>query len=368
MNRAKLVLLVFIAIFSLAILNSCGRTDSKSPSEIDASSGKGKSQGTVVVDTAKAVEKLVTAGEGGELSLQSDNDVKIKVIFPQESLANDAALVMAPISSTHLDGKDLLVKGFSLEEKGTGQSPAMKSPALIIFSVTGTVPDEASVIKYHDDGEGYDVIPSRIISKDGKSMVAASVSGFSKYGIKLIPDQDKNRSGIETEDFNWVIYIKDKFSFTTGPMQQSITVDLKAVNTSGYIFGKYSGSISALTTNDMEAYGGKFTAPMKSNDPNLSFSVDIPVVPLVEPQKDGDVVPLTKPGDGPDLIGYGQINMTTGGTATGTVGGFSVSEDITNNSSVPFEIYIIGPRVRMMVKMPQGGMYFDGYIRGEGKK
>lgn len=396
MKKIKFIGLAAAILVIALVMSSCGSSGNS------GSSGSSATGAKVEIDSAKAVEKTIPAAEGGQLSLDMTEGGKMKIIFPQEALAQDSSLVMAPVSSTPFDGKDLLVKGFSLEVKGTGQGPVLKSPALLVFSFKSAVPAEVSVIKYREDGSGYDVIPSKVLAKDGKSLVTASVSSFSEYGIKLLSSQekgqsgqemgqsgqDKSQSGQETKDFNWVIYVKDKYSFTTGPMKQSITVDLKAVNTSGDIAGMYNGTVSALTTNDGSFGRGTMTGPMNSKDPNLSFTVGVPALapltdgksaPATQSEDDGKLAPLEPSGDDdklapltddsqePDLSAYGNINMKTAGTVTGRIGAWGGSKGIKDSSSVPFEMNIFGPQVRMVVNMPQGTMYFDGYIRGEGK-
>ncbi len=361
MKKIKYFGLAAVILFMAMMVSSCKSSGNS------ISSGSTAAGAKVEIDSAKAVEKTIPAAEGGQLSLDTSEGGKMKVIFPEEALGQDSSLVMAPVSSTPFDGNGLLVKGFSLEEKATGKGPPMKSPAILIFSLRSAVAPEASIIKYREDGSGYDVIPSKVITNNGKSMVTASVSSFSKYGLKLLKDQEKDRSGKQPEDFNWVIYVKDKNSYTYGGMKRSITIDLKAVNTSGNITGQYKGTLSALATNDMEALGGTITAPIKSSDPNLSFTVDYPLASLVPPDDDGDLAPLTTENQDPDFYASGKITTTSQGTGTVSIGGASASKDISDSSSVPFEMYFFGPRVRMVMKSSPWTMYFDGYIRGEGK-
>lgn len=360
-KKIKIFGLAAAILVMVLMVSSCGSSGKS------GSSGSSATGAKVAIDSAKAVEKKIPAAEGGQLSLDTTEGGKMKIIFPQEALTNDTSLVMTPISSTPFDGKDLLVKGFALEEKGTGKGPEMKSPAMIIFNVKGTVPAEASVIKYHEDDGDYDVVPSRVTSQDGKSIVTATVSSFSKYGMKIISKNEKDNTGQKPEDFDWVIYVKDKYSYNSGQIKKSVTIDLKAVNTSGNIWGQYNGSLTALTTNDLTMPGGrKITAPATSKNPNLSFNVGFPLASLTPPDDDGQLASLTS-GEEPDFVAYGDLSAKTQMTGTVSIPQGSASKKISNGGSVPFEIYIYGPRVKLQLSTTEGLMYFDGFIRGEGK-
>ena len=96
---------------------------------------------------------------------------------------------------------------------------------------------------------------------------------------------------------------------------------------------------------------------------------DLPLAPLVE---DGDEdLPLAKlePAQEPDFAANGVLNMRGGGSGTVTAGGYSVSRGLeATQSTDSFYLVVVGPMVRLTVNVAgTPTMYFDGYIRGEGR-
>jgi hypothetical protein len=132
------------------------------------------------------------------------------------------------------------------------------------------------------------------------------------------------------------------------------------------MFGPYEGSATAKTTNSGTAGGGELKATATSKSSALQFDMGSTLTPLTAPGAGSGLAPLTK--GGPDFTGSGTISMGTTGKATMTGGGASVSGPIGNSSTVPISVYVTGPLVRLAVQFPQGTVYFDGYMRGEGKK
>lgn len=312
-------------------------------------------------------EVSLKAEEGGTLDLKYGDEARIKVIFPQGSLANDESLEITQLPES---GQDVLTSGFSLNIKGSTEGPAMKYPALIVFYVNKDVGKNVSIVRYNDD-RTFEVIPTRVSVKEGKTSLMAQVDHFSDYGARNItPDQtpDSGRQQ-KVSDFNWVIYVKDSANVDLGAMQRKITLDFKAVNTSGDIGGMYTGYAKAVTNNDMEAMGGKMDADFNIQDPNVTFELSpyIELAPLVPPEDDR-LAPL-EPETNPDMMGNGTLHMTGSGIATGRIGAYGGSRAVdATASSDPFTVAVTGPLVRLSVDITGvGTAYFDGYIRGEGK-
>lgn len=180
----------------------------------------------------------------------------------------------------------------------------------------------------------------------------------------------------KAEDFDWVIYVKDTQNFAIGPMNIAIAVDMKAVNTSGGIEGKYTGNATAKVENRMSASGGKVSADSVSTSKPFTFNLeaDIPLAPLVPPSEDDDIplAPLVPPRDEDNSwTGEGSITMVTGGfSGTVEAGGRKETASVKGSTStLPFTITISGTEVTMQIQIPEVGTgNFKGYIRGEGKK
>jgi hypothetical protein len=192
----------------------------------------------------------------------------------------------------------------------------------------------------------------------------------------------------EPEDFNWTVYVQDTSTINVGPMQMDISIDLKAVNTSGKIDGTYTGSATTKAVSHMEGGKGSINAPVEGTSTALSFNInpyvadedklaplapsepdDGKLAPLV-PSDDDKLAPLNDPNNQPEYEGTGSMTLQSGGYGTVTAHGASVTKGIRMNTSEnPLHLTITGTQVRLEVQIPEiGAVYFDGYIRGEGKK
>lgn len=191
----------------------------------------------------------------------------------------------------------------------------------------------------------------------------------------------------EPEDFNWTIYVKDSSTINVGEMQMDFDIDLTAVNTTGKMDGLYTGSATTKAVSHMEDGRGSINAPVEgsSNDVSLMVSAyvadedklaplapadpdDDKLAPLV-PSDNDKLAPLTDPNNQPEYEGSGSMTLQSGGTGTITSRGYSQSRGIGNTSVNQLHVTIMGTQVRLEVQIPEvGSVYFDGFIRGEGKK
>lgn len=196
----------------------------------------------------------------------------------------------------------------------------------------------------------------------------------------------------EPEDFNWTIVVKDSSTISIGPMKMDFTIDLNAVNTTGKIDGPYTGSATTKAVSHAENVAikkgtGSINAPVEGKSTSLSFNIspyvsdedklaplvpeepdDGKLAPLV-PNDDEKLAPLTDPKDQPEYEGEGTMVLQSSGTATGTVRGVSASKGIGNTSTNRLKFTIKGTQVRLEVTIPEiGPVYFNGFIRGEGRK
>jgi hypothetical protein len=317
------------------------------------------------LDTKNLVEKKIPSAEGGAIALKTDEGASIKIVFPQGSLEKDSTLVAAPLVNQPL--KDSSMKGFSLEEKGAGKGPLMKSPAFVVIALDKELPTNTSIVRL--EGASYQVIPTAMKSEKGKTFLSGTLDHFSVYTTKMIDPLEVEKAKLDEKDLDWVIYVNDTHSLTNGPMKQSVTLNLTARNMSGNITGPYVGSATAQTTNDATMTTrkgtGTITAPFVSKSSNLKFEVGPYLPPLTPVTTDPNLAPLET--EDPDFSGFGSITMSSSGVGTVTAGGYSASGGASNTSTVPIEVNIIGPQVRLVATLPQATLYFNGYIRGEGR-
>lgn len=308
----------------------------------------------------------IKAQDGGAVVLQPTDGSSIKIIFPQGSLESDSDLEVAERPDS---GEGVLSHGFSLNRKGSADGPKLKYPALLVFALGKEVPDDASIVRYNPGGS-YDVIPTRVSSKDGKAMLVAEVDRFSDYGTRQVDPAaiQSAKDSQEPADFNWVIYANDSYDIDAGAMKRKVTLDFKAVNTSGDVVGEYKGYARAQTSNKMDIGDGGVTADSQVKDDNVSFTLEpyVELAPLVE--RDDGLADL-EPERLPDLMGQGSLNMSGSGGGTVSAKGRTYGADLkVQDSHDAMTVVVTGPLVRLTVTVNGiGTMYFDGYIRGEGK-
>jgi hypothetical protein len=173
----------------------------------------------------------------------------------------------------------------------------------------------------------------------------------------------------DEKNYDWVVYVKDSSEANTGSIKTTVSMDLKASNASGGIEGKYTGSATASSKSVNSSYGATATSDTKVG--TVNFSLGIPLAPLAPDNSQGKepLAPLTQPGDEPDFEGNGTFALSNPTGESQIQGmGVSVQKEHTSASSFPIHLSVKGATVRMTMTSPQGPIYFNGYIRGEGKK
>lgn len=159
--------------------------------------------------------------------------------------------------------------------------------------------------------------------------------------IHALPPPGTAQASVETTDFDWVVYVKDTQKMQ-GPLQEPISIDFEAVNTSGNIAGEYTGSAVMTFGTDL----GEVSARVVSTSTALRFTL-APSAPEHQQQ----------------YKGQGSMTMVTVGT--GTVGGQSSSR--TFESTRPIALAVDKTQVELVVTYPKGTVTYHGYIIGEGK-
>jgi hypothetical protein len=372
MSRRRVLVLGLILAVSMVPVAACSSAQPTTTGRAVTTGGAGTAASqkpALQLDEAKAVEKAIAAAEGGFIDLAPAGGDFVRISFPQGSLKANATLQAIPVLKAPI-ADAVLVPGFSLQDKATGKGPELQFPALLTMLVNKELPATTSLVRYKDDGSGYDVVATTVVTKDGATQLSAQVDGFSAYGAMGLTQKqidEANAARKREARYNWVIYVKDKSDVPGAPVKQTVSVNLKASNTSGSMLGTYKGSATAKTTNDGAVGEGMLKATASSGSSDLTFDLGGALAPLTnDSDSDLPLAPLTK--GGPEFIGSGTISMSTSGNAKVTGKGRTASGGFTNDSTVPIEVYVTGPLVRLAVMFPQGTVYFDGYIRGEGKK
>ncbi|MBI5422244.1 hypothetical protein HZA44_03880 [Candidatus Peregrinibacteria bacterium] len=221
---------------------------------------------------------------------------------------------------------------------------------------------------------------------NGNGQEASTTEPSADSGVnREIADMRKDE-----KNYNWVIIVKDSATVAS-PVETTVEMDLTATNASGGIEGKYSGTMTTSSVSKNSAYAATATSDKKTG--TVNFSIGPVLAPLVDenaeddrlaplvPDEPGDgrlaplvpndkeaLAPLVGPENEPDYEGDGTLAISNPTGTTQIQGlGVAAQKQHTSASSFPVHFSIKGANVRMTMTTPQGDLYFDGFIRGEGK-
>jgi hypothetical protein len=367
-----------LALLALAILASLAMSACTSSGGSGTAGGSGPATGVAtqpVLDTAKAVEASIVTSDGGMIGLKTDEYVA-RVTFPLDALATDTVLVATPLTAAPRQDDKTLVKGFQLEEKGTGAGPALSVPAYIEMVVAKELPEGFSLVSYKPDGS-FDVLPTKVKVGKGVSAVFALASHFSPVGGRDVGKAAADKARNEFSDYNWVVWVRGKASGSNGPLTQTVYLTMRAVNTGGDIAGDYTGDAQIMSTNEGNFGPMKTSSPQtgKSDSVKITLTEGDPLAPLtpedpLAPLTEDPLAPLTPP-DLPSWFGSGSITMSAmsvQGTASGQIGAYGGTGQTKDTSTLPVTLQVTGTQVSMDVSgLPIGKATFKGYVVGQGK-
>jgi hypothetical protein len=204
------------------------------------------------LDQGRAVEKTISAKKGGEISLKTASGERVNLAVPQQALKKDTTIVATPLTEAPLSNqKDVLVKGVLLEEKGKeGKSLNFKFPVLLSFTVKGTLPEEATIVKYLPEKKSYEVIPTEITAKGKETTLTAELMSLSGYGSKKGSEREIRRARERKRKLElvlcWRIKAKNtvKQDFGGIPVDYTLTLELANYSIPIKIPGYYGGDAS----------------------------------------------------------------------------------------------------------------------------
>ncbi len=148
----------------------------------------------------------------------------------------------------------------------------------------------------------------------------------------------------------WVVSIVDDATSSKGGMTYDIALNLNATNPTSDIAGKYTGTATAKTSTKGSAGGASVKASAIANSSQLEFT-------LAPVGAGSDLKPLTEE---PGYIGKGTITMGAAGDAT--VG--NVTRGISNSSSQPIEVLVLGSDATLNITISGNKYKFKGKITG----
>jgi len=372
MSPARMTGTMVLAFFLCGLLLAGAAALSGCGSGGSATGGTGASGGAGLAAQAlqpigAPVEKSIEASSGGTVSIATPEGAVARIVFPRGALAADTDLSVTALAGGK--GSGAVVGGFSLEQMGSGAGPRLAGPVIVTFALKGAVVANTSIVSYNADGS-YSPVPTAVTSKDETSVLVATVSHFSAYGVRMLtPDEASAAKAAATQEsaaFNWVVYVKDSKSVSKSGMKSTLSLDLQAVNTSGDIAGSYSATAKGTASNVWS--GGLLIETFTVKVASFTFQLNpyFEMVPLTEEKDAGGLAPLDTQ---VDYQGYGTMTLTTSGKGEAHVSGQTVAVPVKpKTSKAKFTISVFGPELRMTVVDSTGSTYyFDGYVRGEGK-
>jgi hypothetical protein len=363
-------LILSVALTTLAVASAgCGSFGGSGASG-------GGSAPTAVPDTAKAVEAAIVAADGGSIGLKTA-DYVARVTFPLDALATDTVVVATPLTQAPGQDDKTIVKGFQLEEKGTGSGPTLSCPAYVEMVVAKELPEGFSLVSYKPDGS-FDVLPTKIKVGKGVSAIFALASHFSPVGGRDVGKAAADKARSAFSDYNWVVWVRGQASGSNGPLQQTVYLTMRAVNAGGDIAGDYTGDaqIKSTNTGNFGPMDTNSTQTGKSDSVKITLTAGDPLADLtpqdpLAPLEEDPLAPLT-PAEMPRWWGSGSITMSAmavAGSASGHVGGYGGSGPTKDTSTLPVTLTVSGTEVSMDVSgLPIGKATFKGYVVGQGKK
>jgi len=320
-------------------------------------------------DTQLAVERVISAAESGGLGVMTADGADISVIFPEQSLEKDTTIVLKPLTTAPLNDKELVVKGFQIEEKGkAGQGPKLSSPAVIRISLKTPITGDVSIIKYADDGKNYDVIPTTIEVEGQTTIFTAEVDAFSKYGIRSVTKKQIQDAAdkLGKRNFTWAVEFKDGQEMKAPDgTQVTMTLDMTAVNKSGSMSGQYTGAATLISTGVKKVDAiipAVAQATLKAGQVKFKASWTTQLTPPVKP----------KPNSPPPLVPLLKADLRAKGTmkfALSIASLFNPETEV-ETVDVPFELFTSGSRAVISFQIPgtQELKFARGTFTRKGKK
>ncbi len=168
-----------------------------------------------------AAEAQVSAAIGGVVEVTNIDGALTTIAFPAGSVSEDMTVVVTPLSEPTTDKGAPLTPGVLVEQKGfQGQHLQLARPAIVTFTITGEVPQQAGVVTFTDPETAQPLASS--ISKQGKStMVTAFVSSFSETTVDGDPGEWGPLAPL-TPDHRWSLSVSDTDSRTVQKIEMSL--------------------------------------------------------------------------------------------------------------------------------------------------
>ncbi len=142
------------------------------------------STAALTIDESKSVKMSVSAEAGGELVIEGENGVIVRISLPATCVSEDAVYVVLPVTGTPLGDEDEIVKGFALTQNGDNSGHvALDDPAMISFAFAEDPGADLTIARYGDTLADCEPVDTYMAYENGMWIAYALVDGFSSYGV-----------------------------------------------------------------------------------------------------------------------------------------------------------------------------------------
>lgn len=367
--RVTRLLVIGLLVASLALVGCGGSGSADSNGSTGAAQGsasgdggdEGSSAGEVAsvfdLDTA-AEESIDITADGGGAAVRS-GEATVAVWVPAGA-ADEASWKLTPLASAPEGIDGLLVPGFNVDTGGLQP----KAACSIAFAVAGRLPTETTtIVRYTDDGMGYEIVPSAVIWRESDTLVTAEVEGFSSYGLAEADATDVATANENAGMVDWTIKVVGTETQTVEGWTFNYELDLFASGAGVSKGGMYHGHAALFMDGTYDGPAGIVSSFGDLNgvgrDEALEFSVvDAPLASLID---DEPIVDQAILGHGiMRLQGLGELNIYA---SAPNVSGQYESGKVEGGDPVPFDIEIVGEDVE--VEIPNVGIFPGKILRTE---
>lgn len=339
----------------------------------DSPDSPGVIQEGLVLDDSQKADYTVTSKDNTLITLPCGSDAKLEVSFPMGAVDNDRQLTVTPVKSAPGKDDDYLSKGFFIAEKASTESVVINRPASIYYITSNDIPEDVSIIKYDETGNGYKVVPTQCFEMNGCHGLITFVDSFSAYGVKKVTQQEREAmyDRITDSGFNWHLEIDDHFRvIAEDGTDLTLIFKMFADNreSPGYLAmsGPYKGQ-AALGLYFMKDVGAELEGmeiPAVAGLVEKDDKASITLYPILDPELGENALPSLKFND---YTGKGKLLLTLDMVGFMGLDGDDgeVIEDI---SEVPFSIITRGPIAYATLNYEgYGYMSFKGSIVGQAR-
>lgn len=335
-----------------------------------------KNNTIVTVDQSKMIEYPISSEDGGVISISYGDNARIDIGFMAGAVDKDVVFEVSPTN---------LLPGFYLEEKGLVGGIDLKMPASICYVTSDEIPKDTVIVKYHDDGKGYSVVPTQQVQMSGVNGLIAFVDGFSGYGVKSVTQSelDKMANDFEKSGFDWVLRIDDNTQELVGTyMSYEVLALIEMRNTEApnprVMQGTYRGQAVMREFVDITFEGLDVYSMIEGSDREVEFTLH-PIFEIYEPEPDSGlpmlcglvaesyagkgVLNLIKEISGEPAIGSGGTNILD--IVDPLANQWGVANPKVTQMEIPFTVKTDGPMAYFTYHIEQvGAITLTGSIIG----